>query len=103
MLKWDAVRLHVAHVALVCLCAAGGCHSGGTMRDGGNMGDAGTDRDSGIVGDDGGTAAAPYVARLTVSADPSVASVRENVTQWNWDRSLAVDDGGALHAVWTQL
>ena len=46
---------------------------------------------------------APYVARLTSSADPAAATVRENVTQWNWDRSLAIDDDGALHAVWTQL
>jgi len=45
----------------------------------------------------------PYLTRLTASADPSATAIRENVTQWNWDRNLAVDDAGALHVVWTQL
>ncbi len=43
----------------------------------------------------------PAATRLSRSADP--AAPRENVTQWNWGRSLAVDGGGGLHAVWTQL
>jgi len=45
----------------------------------------------------------PFVQRLTSSADPSAGAPEVNLTQWNWDRQIAVDDDGAVHVVWARL
>jgi hypothetical protein len=45
----------------------------------------------------------PFVQRLTFSADPSGTAPEVNLTQWNWNRQVAVDDAGTVHVVWARL
>jgi len=45
----------------------------------------------------------PFVQRLTNSADPSATAPQVNLTQWNWDRQIAVADDGGVHVVWARL
>src|SRR5262245_7058791 len=43
----------------------------------------------------------PFITRVTSDSNP--ATTLFNLTQWNWDRQLAVSEDGTVHAVWDQL
>jgi len=76
--------------------AMAACSSGSVApADGGAM-DAASPADASM-------ALPPFVQRLTTSADPSATAPEINLTQWNWNRQIAVDDAGAVHVVWARL
>jgi hypothetical protein len=97
------------HVLLAALLAGAWAVTacGGTAREGADVGapDAGTPeagpREAGAF--DAADDAPPFVLRLTTSAAPSAATPAANLTQWNWNRQLAVADDGTVHVVWAQL
>jgi hypothetical protein len=45
-------------------------------------------------------APSPFVQRLTQS---STSEPQINLTQWNWNRQIAVDDSGGVHVAWARL
>src|SRR5262245_15298823 len=81
---------------LMCLLLLAGCGSGSEQRDAG-LSDGGP-LDSGVPD---APPLAPFTRRLSTDSDP--ATMRVNLTQWNWDRQLAVGEDGTVHAVWDQL
>ena len=77
------------------------CSSGSAPADGG-VTDAAMPADAAMPGD-ASVVLPPFVQRLTTSADPSASAPEVNLTQWNWDRQIAVDDAGGVHVVWARL